>query len=112
MSNDEAVSAQVTDSITQANVMVLGNGQAYSLAQSTLAMSQAQSVLFANMVSSQQQQSLANSAGVTRGIIQLYGAHGNGAGASDLASIKQSMDTMKNALLKSLDTISEQINRF
>lgn len=112
MADSEPVSPQATDCVTQANVLVLGNGQAYSLAQSTLAMSQAQSVLFANMVSSQQQQTLANSAGVTKGVSKLYQGSGNNQCASDIASIKQSMETMTNALLKSLDTISEQINRF
>ncbi len=111
MSDFEAVSSQVTDSVTQANVMVLGSGQAYSLAQSTLAMSQAQGVLFANMVSSQQQQTLVNSAGVSKGITQLYAGGGNH-GSSDIASIKASMDTMSNALLTALNTISSEISRF
>lgn len=111
MSDSEEVSSQVTDSVTQANVLVLGSGQAYSLAQSTLAMSQAQGVLFANMVSGQQQQTLVNSAGISKGITQLY-ADGGDRGASDIASIKESMDTMSNALLSALNTISNQINRF
>jgi len=112
MPDSDPVSPQVTDSVTQANVLVLGNGQAYSLAQSTLAMSQAQSVLFANMVSCQQQQTLVNSAGISKGVNQLYGSSRDGQSASDISSMKQSMETMTDAVLKSLDTISDQINRF
>lgn len=68
----DTVNEQVTDGVTQANVTVLANNPAYALAQSELALAQSQGVLFANMVSGQQQQSLANSAAVIRGIGELF----------------------------------------
>ena len=43
----------ITDAVTQANVMVLGTAPALSLGQNYLAGSQAQGLLFANMVQSQ-----------------------------------------------------------
>ena len=71
MSNKE-VDDQVTDGVTQGNMMVLGSGPALALAQTELALAQSQSVLFANMVSGQQQQSLANGAAITRGVVEMF----------------------------------------
>lgn len=47
--------ARITDAVAQANVKVVGEAPALSLAQSYLAASQANAVLFANMISQQQQ---------------------------------------------------------
>lgn len=72
MSDPDTVNPQVTDGVTQANVSVLANTPSYALAQSELALAQSQGVLFANMVSTQQQQAIAGSAAITKGIVNLF----------------------------------------
>ena len=67
------VNPQITDSVTQANVEVLSVGPAISAVQSYLSLSQAQGVLFANMVNNQQQLAMAGQVAVVEGIIQLFG---------------------------------------
>lgn len=68
----DPVDPQITDGITQSNVTVLANTPGYALAQSELAFAQSQGVLFANMVSGQQQQTIAGCAAITQGIVQLF----------------------------------------
>lgn len=72
MTDPDAVNFKITDSVTQANVSVLANSPSYALAQSELAFAQSQSVLFANMVSGQQQQAIAGSAAIAKGVVQLF----------------------------------------
>lgn len=67
------VNPQITDSVTQANVAALSNAPAVSAMQSYLSLSQAQGVLFANMVNNQQQLAMAGQVAVVEGIIQLFG---------------------------------------
>ncbi|HYB57311.1 MAG TPA: RebB family R body protein [Alphaproteobacteria bacterium] len=70
------VSAQITDAVTQANVASLGIGPAFAIVQSFLAQSQAQSVLFANMVQEHQQLGTAGLAATVQSVIQLLGVGG------------------------------------
>ncbi len=49
---DPYVNPMVTDAFIQANVSALGNSSALSVAQTSLALAQSQSVLFAHMVNS------------------------------------------------------------
>ncbi len=67
------VNPQITDSVTQANVAALSISPAVSAMQSYLSLSQAQGVLFANMVNNQQQLAMAGQVAVVEGIIQLFG---------------------------------------
>ncbi len=71
------VNPQITDSVTQANVEVLSVGPAISAVQSYLSLSQAQGVLFANMVNNQQQLAMAGQVAVVEGIIQLVNLNDN-----------------------------------
>lgn len=66
------VNPQITDSISQANVATLSNSPAISAMQSYLSLSQAQGVLFANMVNNQQQLAMASQVAVVESIIQLF----------------------------------------
>lgn len=72
----DIVNSQVTDELTQSNLTVLGSSPAYALAQSELALAQSQGILFSNMVSTQHQQSSANSATITKCILKLYDHNG------------------------------------
>lgn len=67
------VNPQITDSVTQANVAAISISPAVSAMQSYLSLSQAQGVLFANMVNNQQQLAMAGQVAVVEGIIQLFG---------------------------------------
>ena len=67
------VNPQITDSVTQANVAAVSISPAISAMQSYLSLSQAQGVLFANMVSNQQQLAMSGQVAVVEGIIQLFG---------------------------------------
>jgi len=77
------VSAQVTDAVTQANVTSLGIGPAFAIVQSFLAQSQAQSVLFANMVQEHQQLGTAGLAATVQSVVQLLGVGGSGGNGGD-----------------------------
>ncbi|MCC9625639.1 RebB family R body protein [Thalassospira sp. MA62] len=59
MKQSEQVDEQITDSVTQTNTTVVGNGPAIGTMQSYLSQAHAQGVLFANMVNEQQQLSVA-----------------------------------------------------
>lgn len=67
----DQVSRQATDAITQTNSTVLGLGPAFAIVQSFLAQSQAQGVLFANMVQEHQQLGTAGLAATTQSVIQI-----------------------------------------
>ena len=71
------VNPQITDSVTQANVAALSLSPAISAMQSYLSLSQAQGVLFANMVNNQQQLAMASQVAVVEGIIQLFNLNDN-----------------------------------
>ncbi|WP_240626504.1 RebB family R body protein [Thalassospira lohafexi] len=60
MSNSHEVDEQITDSVTQTNTTVIGNGPAMGTMQSYLSQAQAQGILFANMVNEQQQLAVAS----------------------------------------------------
>ncbi len=63
---------QVTDAVTQANVTVLGHGPAVSVGQSFYSQSQAQGILFANMVNNQQQLATAGQASMLESALKIY----------------------------------------
>lgn len=71
--NAEAVSGQVTDSLATVNTLAQGLNAAYSLDQSILAHSQAHGVLFANMISEQQQFVSTGQAASIKMAADLYG---------------------------------------
>jgi hypothetical protein len=65
---ENIVNQQTSASVAQANLAVLSGGPAYAVCQSGLALSQSQSVLFANMVANQYHQAVANNASVAKGV--------------------------------------------
>ncbi|MEO5336057.1 MAG: RebB family R body protein [Magnetospirillum sp. WYHS-4] len=73
---NQIVAPQITDAITQANVTSLGSGPAISVVQSYLSMSQAQGVLFANMVSNQQQLAIASHATTVEAVSKILNLGG------------------------------------
>lgn len=74
------VAPQMTDAVTQTNVASLGVGPAFAIVQSFLAASQAQGVLYANMVNEHQQLGTAGLAATVQSVIQLLGISEKGGG--------------------------------
>lgn len=71
MKDDLELNAKLVDEVAQTNATVLGHTPAVSICQTHLAMAQAQSVLFANMVQGQQQQATVSSASTLEGVKNL-----------------------------------------
>ncbi len=68
---ENAITQQTAGSVAQANLTVLSGAPAFSVSHSGLALSQAHSVLFANMVSNQYQQAVTNNVSLSKGVTQL-----------------------------------------
>lgn len=66
------VAGQISDAVSQVNVSAIGVGPAYAALQSMLGQSQAQSVMMANMVSSQRQLSISGLTTLTKSVDQLF----------------------------------------
>ena len=66
------VNGQITDSVTQANVKVLGDAPAIALGAIYQALAHSTGVLYENAVSAQQQLGICAQAATNQGVIQIY----------------------------------------
>ncbi len=66
------VNGQITDSVTQANVKVLGDAPAIALGAIYQALAYSTGVLYENAVSAQQQLGICAQAATNQGVIQIY----------------------------------------
>lgn len=66
------VNGMITDSVTQANVKVLGDAPAMAMGAIFQSLSHSTGILYENAVSSQQQLGIAAQAATNQGVIQLY----------------------------------------
>ena len=66
------VNGMITDSVTQANVKVLGDAPAMAMGAIFQSLSHSSGILFENAVSSQQQLGIAAQASTNQGVIQIY----------------------------------------
>ena len=73
MATPTAVNDQITDSVTQANVKVVGEAPATAMANLYQTTAHALSISFQNSVASQQQQNTLAQASVTTGVALLLG---------------------------------------
>jgi len=71
--NLDTVDEQATDAVTQTNVTTLGSGPALAVDQSLFAQTQAQGILFANMIGDQQRQSAAGLAASLASAARIFG---------------------------------------
>ena len=67
-----AVNDQITDSVTQANVKVLGDSPAMAMGSIYQSLAHSTGILFENAVSSQQHLQIAAQASTNQGVIQIY----------------------------------------
>jgi len=94
-----AVNDQITDSVTQANVKVLGDSPAMAMGAIYQSLAHSTGILYENAVSSQQQLQIAAQAATNQGVIQIYSVDSM-AGAVATGKISQSdvPDTMLSLL--------------
>ena len=93
------VNGQITDSVTQANVKVLGDAPAIAMGAIYQSLSHSTGILYENAVGSQQQLAIAAQAATNQGVIQIYSID-TMAGAVATSKIAQSdtPDTMMSLL--------------
>ncbi len=72
MANDTPVNGQITDSITQSNVKVLGDAPAQALASLYQSAAHSMSLAMQNAVSAQQNANMTGLASATQGVNMLY----------------------------------------
>ncbi len=72
MADNTPVNGQITDSVTQANVKVLGDAPAIALGAIYQALAHSTGVLYENAVSAQQQLGICSQAATNQGVIQIY----------------------------------------
>jgi len=96
------VNGMITDSVTQANVKVLGDAPAMAMGAIYQSLAHSTGILYENAASSQQQLAIAGQAATNQGVIQIYSVD-TMAGAVSTSKIAQSdvPDTML-ALLSAL----------
>ncbi|HXQ66071.1 MAG TPA: RebB family R body protein [Alphaproteobacteria bacterium] len=100
------VNGQITDSVTQANVKVLGDAPAVAMSALYQSVAHSTGILFENATSAQQQLAIAGQAAANQGVIQVYSID-TMAGAVSTAKVAQSdvPDSMLS-LLTALKAVS------
>ncbi|MCJ9429361.1 RebB family R body protein [Kordiimonas marina] len=94
-----AVNGQITDSVTQSNVEVLGNAPAMGMSATYQSLGHSIGLMFENAVGNQQQLAIAGQAATNQGVIQVY-SFNTMAGATAASKIAQSdtPDTMMSMM--------------
>jgi Killing trait len=115
MADPTSVNSQITDSVTQANVKVVGEAPAIAMSTMYQAMANAVAIAFQNAVAAQQQQNTLAIAAVNQGIVQIYSVNASthAAAASSPAHIEalQTQTSHASAAVKSATTATAtQIN--
>jgi hypothetical protein len=82
--NATTVNSQITDSVTQTNVKVVGKAPAMAMSALYQTMAQSTGILMQNAVAAQQQMSIISQATTTQGVAMIYAA-GTSAGAADIS---------------------------
>ncbi|UUX48040.1 RebB family R body protein [Nisaea acidiphila] len=110
MADNTPVNGMITDSVTQANVKVLGDAPAMSMGAIFQSLAHSTGILYENAVSSQQQLQIAAQASTNQGVIQIYSVD-TMAGAAATSKIGNS-DVPNNmlALLSSLKAASPAVS--
>lgn len=69
---DSKVNNQITDSVTQANVKVVGDAPAIAMGNLYQSLAHSTGILFQNAVNAQNQQNILAQAAANQGIMQIY----------------------------------------
>lgn len=107
MANNTPVNGQITDSVSQTNVEVLGAAPAMSMGATYQSLGHSTGLLFESSVGAQQQLAIAAQAAANQGVIQMYTVN-TMAGAAATAKIAHS-DTADTTMstLTSLKAIKD-----
>ncbi len=89
MAYPTALNDQITDSVTQSNVAVLGDAPAMAMGAIFQSLAHSTGILYENAVSAQQQLGIASQAATNQGVIQIYSID-TMAGATATSKIAQS----------------------
>ena len=102
------VNDQITDSVTQANVKVLGDAPAMAMGAIFQSLSHSTGILYENAVGSQQQLAIAAQASTNQGVIQVYSIDTMAAGvATSKIAQSDTPDTMLSLMTALKATESE-----
>ncbi|NIY77286.1 RebB like protein [Thalassospira sp. HF15] len=96
MADNTPLNGQITDSVTQANVKVLGDAPAMAMGAIFQSLAHSTGILYENAISAQQQVGVTSQAATNQGVIQIYSID-TMAGAVGTAKIAKS-DTPDNML--------------
>ncbi|MFC4347532.1 RebB family R body protein [Kordiimonas lipolytica] len=109
MAMPTAVNSQITDSVSQANVEVLGSSPAMGMGAMYQSLGHSTGILFENSVGAQQQLAIAAQSAANQGVIQIYSVN-TMAGATAAAKIANSdtSETMMSLMtaLKGVESVS------
>ena len=104
MASPTAVNSQITDAVTQTNVQTLGSAPATAMGSVYQTMAHSTGILFANAISSQQQQNTLSRTANNAGLMQIYSvdtmataAAAEKVGQLGLADHVSTMMTLKSA---------------
>ncbi|MFZ2406171.1 MAG: RebB family R body protein [Methylobacter sp.] len=70
-----SVNGQITDSVTQTNVSVLGNAPAMAMSSIYTSMAHSLGILYQNSAMAQQHAAISSQAATNLGVIQMYGVN-------------------------------------
>jgi len=90
------VNGQISDSVTQSSLAVLGNAPAVAMSTVYQSMAHSMGLMFQNSVQAQQQAAISSQAATNQGVIQLYSAPSM---ASATASAKLARNDSSGLLL-------------
>lgn len=96
MASNTPVNGQITDSVSQANVEVLGSAPAVSLGATYQSLGHSTGLMFESAVGAQQQLAIAAQAAANQGVIQMYTINtmASAAATSKIAEANTPSETM------------------
>jgi len=97
-----SVNGQITDSVTQANISVLGNAPAVAMSSLYTTMAHSMGILFQNSTMAQQHAAISSQAAVNRGVMQMYGVNTMAAAAATARTGNSNNSDLLLALLVAL----------
>lgn len=108
MSFPTSVNDQITDSVTQSNVKVLGEAPAMAMGNLYQATAQALSNAAHNATNHQMQAGVTLEAATTQGVVQLYSVDTASTGAATNAKIASAATDLEETITRAAATVKEQ----
>jgi hypothetical protein len=106
MADNTPVNGQITDSVTQANVKVVGDAPAMAMGAIYQSLAHSTGILYENAVSQQQQIGVCAQAATNQGVIQIYSIDSMSAGVATSKIGQSDVPQTMLSLLTSLKATS------